>query len=114
MTTATFNVLSEAPPLREGADGAVRVGQSRVLLELVIHAFQDGATPETIVQSYPTVTLADAYAVVAYYLRHRSDVEAYLARRERKADEVQQQIESQQGDLRELRARLEARRNAQG
>ena len=51
--------------------GGLRVGRSRVLLELVIRAFQDGATPEAIVQRYPTTTLADIYAVVAYYLRHR-------------------------------------------
>ena len=44
-----FTAHAEAPPLREDAAGAVRVGDSRVLLELVIHAFQDGATPETIV-----------------------------------------------------------------
>jgi uncharacterized protein (DUF433 family) len=44
----------------------------------VIRAFQDGATPETIAQRYTTATLADIYAVIAYYLRHREDVEAYL------------------------------------
>jgi hypothetical protein len=47
-----FTVQTEAPPLREDATGALRVGNSRVLLELVVRAFQDGATPETIVQRY--------------------------------------------------------------
>lgn len=46
------------------------------------------------------------YAVLAYYLRHPNEVEEYLARREQKAEEVQQRIESQQGDLSEVRARL--------
>ena len=36
------------------------------------------ATPETIVQRYSTLALADVYAVVTYYLRHRSEVEEYL------------------------------------
>jgi len=40
----------ELPPLHEDATGAIRVGNSRVLLELVIRAFQDGASPESIVQ----------------------------------------------------------------
>ena len=44
-----------------------------------------GATPEAIVQRYSTLTLSDVYAVIAYYLRHRRDVEAYLARREQQA-----------------------------
>jgi len=74
----------EAPPLSWDASGALRVGRSRVLVELVIHAFQDGATPEAIAQRYPTATLADIYAVIAYYLRHREDIEAYLDARSSK------------------------------
>jgi uncharacterized protein (DUF433 family) len=105
-------IHADIPPLRQDPPGVLRIGQSRVLLELVIHAFQDGATPETIVQRYPTTTLEDVYAVVAYYLRHRKDVEGYLAERERLAGEVRQRIEAQQGDLGELRQRLLARRNA--
>ena len=104
---------TEAPPLQRDDSGGLRVGQSRVLLELVIRAFQDGATPEAIAQRYPTVTLADIYAVVAYFLRHREDLEAYLSEREQQAVEVREQIESSQGDLAGLRSRLLARqRNA--
>ena len=99
-----------APPLREDAAGALRVGNSRVLLELVIRAFQDGATPETIVQRYSTLTLPDVYAVIAYYLRHRDEVDEYLFRREGMAEETRQRIESRQGDLSEIRARLLTRR----
>src|SRR5437762_3134605 len=104
-----FAVQAESPPLHEDATGALRIGDSRVLLELVIRAFQDGATPETISQRYDAVALSDVYAVIAYYLRHRSDVEAYLIRREQEADEVRQKVEAQQ-DLSEIRARLLARR----
>jgi uncharacterized protein (DUF433 family) len=103
---------AEAPPLRRDASGAFRVGHSRVLLELVIRAFQDGATPEAIAQRYPTATLPDIYAVITYYLRHRADIEAYLTKREQQAQEVRQRIESQQGDLADLRARLLARKLA--
>lgn len=105
-----FTVQAEAPPLLEDAAGALRVGHSRVLLELVIRAFQDGATPETIVQRYSTLTLPEVYAVIAYYLRHREEIEAYLARREQKAEEVRRRAESQQGDLSHIRARLLSRR----
>lgn len=105
---------AEAPPLREETDGAVRIGQSRVLLELVIKAFQDGATPETIVQRYPTLTLADAYAVSAYYLRHIGEIEEYLVHREQQATAVKESIDARQGDLASLRARLQAARRLQG
>lgn len=75
-------IQPEAPPLCRDASGALRVSNSRVLVELVLRAFQDGATPEVIAQRYTTVTLADIYAVITYYLRHRENMEAYLAERE--------------------------------
>jgi molybdopterin-guanine dinucleotide biosynthesis protein A len=81
-------------------------------LELVIRAFQDGATAETIAQRYPTATLAEIYTVIAYYLRHRGEIEAYLAEREQRAKEVRQRIESHQVDLADLRTRLFARQRS--
>ncbi len=102
---------TEAPPLRRDASGALRVGRSQLLLELVIRAFQDGATPEVIAQRYPTAALADIYAVITYYLRHRADIESYLIEREHKAQEVRHRIENHQGDLTDLRARLLARQH---
>jgi len=66
------------------------------------------------VQRYSTLALPDVYAVIAYYLRHRSDVDGYLSRREQKAEEVRQRIQDRQGDLSEIRARLLAQREARG
>jgi len=108
----SISLQAEAPPFREDSSGAMRVGASHVLLEIVIASFQDGATPETIVQRYPTLALADVYGVVYYYLRHRKEVEEYVARREQEADALWQRIDAQQGDLAEIRARLQARRQA--
>jgi uncharacterized protein (DUF433 family) len=103
---------TEAPPLHRDASGALRVGRSRVLLELVIRAFQDGAPPEVIAQHYPSATLVDIYAVIAYYLRHETDIEAYLADREQQAQEVRQRIESHQGNMADLRTRILARQRS--
>lgn len=103
---------TEAPPLRRDSSGALRVGNSRVLLELVIRAFEDGATPETINQQYPTTSLADLYGVIAYYLRHRNEIDAYLGEREQQAREVRRRIENSQEDLAEVRRRLLARKPA--
>lgn len=83
-----------------------------MLLELVVRAFQDGATPEAIVQRYPTTRLSDVYSVIGYFLRHSGEIDAYLAERERLASEVRQRIEERQGDLGELRQRSLARSGA--
>ncbi|NEQ96626.1 MAG: DUF433 domain-containing protein [Cyanothece sp. SIO2G6] len=89
---------NESPPLYEDETGAIRVGNSRVLLEIVIRAFQDGASPEAIASRYDTLSLADIYNTVGYYLRHRNAVEAYLTQRAQIADAVQQQLSQHQPD----------------
>jgi len=109
----SFVALAEMPPLREDANGALRVGDSRILLELVIRAFDDGATPEAIVQRYETLALPDVYTVIAYYLRHPEALAPYLSQRERESAEIRQRIESSQPDLGGVRARLLARRQAE-
>jgi hypothetical protein len=78
-------------------------------LDTIIGAFQDGATAEEIAHQYPSVELADVYSVIAYYLRHRSEVEEYLQRRGKEAAEVRRQNEAR-FDPRGIRDRLLARR----
>ena len=106
----TLVIGPESPPLQADATGAIRVGNSRVLLELVIRAFEDGATPEVIVQRYSTVGLSDVYGAIHYYLRHPGEVAQYLADREPQARNVREQIEGRQGDMSGVRARLLSRR----
>ncbi len=104
---------SEKPPLREDKTGAIRVGNSRVLLEIVIRAFQDGASPESIVSQYSTLTLSDTYGAIAYYLKNKDSVEAYLNQREEFAESVKQRLQAIQPDLSQIRSRLLSQRNLQ-
>jgi uncharacterized protein (DUF433 family) len=106
-------IVAEPMPLATDKHGVVRVGGTRVTLDSVIYAFKEGSTAEEIVQGFPSLSLADVYAVIAYYLRHQADVEAYLEEQERQAEEVRRKDEAR-FDQRGLRERLLARRNAQG
>ena len=63
-----LTVKPQPVPLRKAEDGTWRVGNTRVLFDLVVYAFNNGRTPEEIVQSYDTLQLEDVYAVIAYYL----------------------------------------------
>ena len=96
-------------PLKTDIDGVVRVGNTRVTLDTVVGAFKEGATAEEIVSQYPSLLLADVYAVIGYYLQRQPEVEAYLDQRQQIAGEVRKQNEArfnQQG----IRDRLIARR----
>jgi uncharacterized protein (DUF433 family) len=112
MTTLDFAPLSIAVSLREDPPGVIRIGKSRVLLELVLGAFKAGATPEAIVQSYDTLQLADVYAVITRYLADPAPFEEYLRLRDEAAGETRRKIEEFQGTQSNLRAILLARAKA--
>jgi uncharacterized protein (DUF433 family) len=112
MTTIDFEPLTLVVPLREEPPGVLRVGKSRVLLELVLRAFRAGATPEAIVQSYDTLNLADVYAVISRYLAHPEPFDAYLRECDEQAAEGRNKIEELQGPQGDLRATLLARARA--
>lgn len=96
--------------LRVDENGVARVGQSQVLLDVVIREFNNGAEPEAIARVFPTLNLADVYGVIAYYLRHRKEIDDYLQGRRAEADILRQEIEATQPSRVELRARLLARK----
>ena len=100
----------ETVPLSMDADGVIRVGGTRVTLDTVIAAFLDGATAEEITYQYPSLSLADVYSTIAYYLRQCNEVEAYLQRRQEQAGTNRQQIESRL-KLAGVRERLLARQS---
>jgi uncharacterized protein (DUF433 family) len=104
----TLPIEADPVPLRAAEGGALRVGDSRVTLDVLIHEYEDGADPEGIVHAYAALRLADVYAVIAYYLQHKDEVNAYLRRREAEAAELRREIEAAQGPS-DLRARLLAR-----
>ncbi len=83
----------ETVPLALDAYGVARVGGTRVSLDSVIYRFLDGATAEAIQDSYDVLSLADIYATLAYYLRHRAEVDAYLVERKAEADRIQAENE---------------------
>ena len=96
MTTVDFEPLSVTVPLWEDPPGVFRVGNSRVLLELVIGAFKRGEAPEGIVRSYRTLHLADVYAVVSRYLANPAPFEDYLRQCDEQAEAVRREIEASQ------------------
>ncbi|MFQ6115674.1 MAG: DUF433 domain-containing protein, partial [bacterium] len=61
-----------------------------------------------IVHQYPSLQLADVYAVISYYLRNRTAVEAYLQKRQKQAEEIRKQNEAR-FDPSGIRERLLAR-----
>ncbi len=105
MATATMIV-----PIESTSDGVLRIRGTRVTLDTVVTAFLYGAAAEEIVLRYPSLNLADVYAVLGYYLQHQDEVNEYLQKRQQRAEVVRAQNEARfppDG----IRARLLARRD---
>jgi uncharacterized protein (DUF433 family) len=104
-------LCAELPPLRTDEGGAVRVGNSRILLDLIIQEYENGMTPEDMVRAYDSLELSDVHGAIAYYLRHETEVKAYLDYRHEAAASLKTKIESQTPQ-RPTREELLARRGA--
>lgn len=114
-----MTILKQQPPslpipIYEDPPGVFRIGKSRVLLELVIRAFQRGQTPESIIQSFDTLSLLDVYAVVSYYLANPSAIDAYLTTCDQRADAMREKLEAADMTLRVGKEELLARARAKG
>ena|SRR5579871_344705 len=87
----------------------VRVGDTRVTLDVIVARFNQGMAAEEIAYNFPTVDLPNVYATIAYYLRHQAEADAWLEEEDRKAEEILRQIDALQ-DTQSLRERLLARK----
>jgi uncharacterized protein (DUF433 family) len=105
-----LTIHSDPVPLRTDEHGVIRVGDSQVLVDIVIREFNNGSDPEGIVHGYPTLDLANVYAVMAYYLRHPKEVDEYLQSRREEAEKLRKEIEAKQPGRADLRAKLLARK----
>ena len=63
----------------EYRNDAYWVEGTRISLDSIAYAFQQGLSPESIVQSFPLLTLEQVYGAIAFYLANRAEIDAYLA-----------------------------------
>lgn len=96
-------------PLLADEAGVLRVAGTRIPLDSVIYAFNEGATPEEIAQNFPTLDLAAIYAVISYYLQNRQEVEQYLEQRKVQLAELKKGLQAR-FNPNGLRERLLARK----
>jgi uncharacterized protein (DUF433 family) len=110
----TITLQADPVPLRVDDTGAIRVGQSRVTLDVLLQYWRLGMQPEEIARGLDTLTLADVHGALAYYFRHQAEMDNYLRQREEEAEKLRQEIEAANASrLAPLKARLDAVR-AQG
>jgi len=110
-----MNLVIQAPPvpLEIKEDGVVRVTGSRVTLDTVVGAFNEGASAEEIVEQYPSLALTDVYAVLNYYLHEKQTVDVYLSEYRQRGEQIRREVEARFSPV-GIRERLLARRAKHG
>ncbi|HEY1390633.1 MAG TPA: DUF433 domain-containing protein [Ktedonobacterales bacterium] len=95
-------------------DGDYFVSGSRVTLGSAIAAWlQGGERPESITEAFPSITRADAYGAIAFYLDHRQELDRFFAEQEYEFE--RQRAESQAADpgfYEQMRRRIAALRDS--
>ena len=96
--------------IRTDEEGVMRVGGTRVMLDSIVTAFQQGHSAETIQQQYPALSLEQVYGAITYYLAYSDDVDEYLRRQGEVWDQWRAKSEQQSNPV---VARLRASRSAE-
>lgn len=96
METKRFN-FPHTVPLVQLETGGVRVRNSRVTLETIVHRMQMGDTPEQIHDSFPTVSVIQIKEILAWYYANKTEADEYLQQVEEEGERLLQSIESQPG-----------------
>ena len=90
-------------------DGVYLIGDTRISLDSIVHLFREGMSPESMVESYPALTLEQVYGALAFYLGNQGEIDSYVAAGER-ADQLQH--EQSRRTNAELIAKLRRARHA--
>jgi uncharacterized protein (DUF433 family) len=77
----------------EQRNGGYYVSGSRVSLASIVSQFEEGASPETIRQNFPTLSLEQVYGSIAFFLAHEKEVRNYLQKLDKKWDELERTAE---------------------
>ena len=67
-------------------EGIYRVGDTRVSLDSLVYLFREGMSVESMVESYPALTLEQVHGALAFYLANQKEIDAYLVEGEHTAE----------------------------
>jgi len=81
------------------AEGGWRIADSRISLDSVVHAYWEGQSPETIVKDFPTLSLEQIHGALAFYLRHREEMDRYLESQDARWEQLRKESEAVHGSL---------------
>ena len=65
--------------VQQTTEGGWRLSGTRVSLDSIVHSYWEGLSPEAIADDFETLSIEQVYGAIAFYLRNRNQIDAYLA-----------------------------------
>ena len=81
-------------PVRKDSYGVLRVGNSRVSLDSIVYEFNRGEDATAIQRNFDTLSLAEVYGAISYYLHNKKEVDLYLVEQEKQYDKIRAEHEA--------------------
>lgn len=85
--------MTQHIPLVQNEAGDLYVEGTRIFLENLLEAYEQGLSPEEIILAFPRLRLSQVYAVLAWALDHPEEVAAYRRRQKERAKEAEKATE---------------------
>lgn len=104
-----MEIHQDPAPVRLDEHGVLRLGATRLIYQLIIEQFKSGRTPEGILEAYPSAPLADVYAGIAYYVRHRIELDEYFKTQDEEGERIAAQMNAKP-EVQELKRKIMARK----
>jgi uncharacterized protein (DUF433 family) len=80
-------------------EGAYRIAGTRVSLDSVVYFFREGMSAESMVESYPALSLEQVHGALAFYLGNQKEIDAYLVEGRRTAEAQHRQSRQTNAEL---------------
>ena len=80
-------------------EGAYRIAGTRVSLDSLVYLFREGLSAESMVESYPALTLEQVHGALAFYLGNQKEIDAYLVEGQRIAESQHEQSRQTNAEL---------------
>ena len=80
-------------------EGTYRIDDTRISLDSLVYLFREGFSAESMVESYPSLTLEQVHGALAFYLANQAEIDAYLRDGQRIAEQEHELSRRSNADL---------------
>src|SRR5271156_4770392 len=91
----------------EERDGGYYMAGTRISLDSIVQCFNEGLSPEAILEEFETLTLAQVFGAITFYLENQPAIDAYRLRQKQRFEATRRASAPLPAGLRE---RIEAAR----